>query len=134
MRGHSSLTEKYQILDSVLPNYRKLSDAPSRLPSGVRYDVDHPAGLSEADQGWLEAERKRLYKAIDELGRVWLVPNPVAWPRAVETVYGSKFPGAVVLRPPPRKLALSAEQARAQASLAVGRVAADGDDGFGDSW
>lgn len=130
------------ILDAVLPNYRKVSQAPARLPSGVVYDLRDRGRMTEADWKWLQAEQDKRYKAIDELGRVWLVQNPVVRPWALQALKQGgvldrvgQDRGQVFVRHAPPKLALTPEQARAQASLVAARGdPGDGGDGFGADW
>lgn len=59
--------DKRKIIEQVLPEYTKISKAPTRPPEGVNYET------------WAAEERKVRYKAVDENGNVYLIQNPAVW-------------------------------------------------------
>lgn len=92
------------ILDSILPEYKKLSEAP-----GLR-DLEAEADRKKIPLAEiLKAERARRYKAIDSYGTVFLVANPTAWESFTEVMGSYTYKG--VKRPTP-EIALSAKQAK----------------------
>lgn len=60
----------YAILDSCLPEYEKISEAPS---------VEPPFTDDEARTLWLLEEKNKLYKAVDGAGNIVLISNPLVW-------------------------------------------------------
>lgn len=61
-------------LDSVFPNYRKISEAPTVQ------ELEEEAKVYGLDlTHHLERERHRLYKSQDKWGNIWLIQNPSVW-------------------------------------------------------
>lgn len=110
--------DRRAIIDEVLPEYKKLKDAPSRVE-------DLPGYSSEFTPGQLDSfrivaiaqERKRRYKSVDLEGNIYLVGNP--WARVIET----RKDGRVwVLYPQPVQVMTYAEAKREAARLAKARA------------
>lgn len=91
-------------LNSILPEYKKISEAP-----GLRQLEEESERLKLPLFKLLEAEAKKLYKAADVHGGVWLVVNPAAWKAYEETRGSLRYVG--VKRPLPKQ-ALTAKQAK----------------------
>lgn len=107
--------ELMRILDSVLPEFKKLSEAPTSLPEGVYYN-DHPdlpegSRMTDADWAWVLEERKKRYKTIDALGNVYLSMNPLVYPRKyVRASENGRW--VMTVARPPRELVIKAGDGR----------------------
>ena len=91
--------DKREILDDVLPEYPKISKAPRSLfdfPEVEEIKGD-PKALDAFEDRKRAEEAGKKYKAVDERGNVYLVPNP--WG------YEPREPGRKpVPRPEPEKV------------------------------
>lgn len=91
------------VLDSTLPDYPKLSEAPRQPPPGIIYD-DRPSlpsslRMTAEDWAWVETERAKRYKDIDRSGSVFLVMNPLVWPRRYKMNSYGGWDMAIVQQP-----------------------------------
>ncbi len=89
------------ILDAVLPEYKRISEAPSFS------DCEH----------YLANERERRYKSTDSRGNIYLVYNPAAWREEVTLA------GQVVKIRPPAELVMTAEEAGSEARVKTKKLA-----------
>jgi hypothetical protein len=71
---------KSNVLDKILPEYKKISEAPTFL-----------------DDSQIEYERTIRYKSIDSDGDIYLIANPAAWIRRKDLEKRS-----IVYRPAPQ--------------------------------
>ena len=106
--------ERRAILDKVLPGYKKIKDAPSRIEDLPGYSPDlTPEELDSFRIVAMAEERKRRYKSVDQEGNIYLVGNP--WARVIET----REDGTVwVVYPKPVQIMTYAEAKREAARLA----------------
>lgn len=98
------------ILDSVLLEHKKISEAPNTFPDGIDYDIRKP--LRDEDKAWIGAEQRRRYKALGTGGEVYLIMNPLVWPRFLKD-------GQVFYHRPKPKLIYTKSQARDAASETI---------------
>lgn len=109
-------TDEISILDQILPEYKKISEAPSAFPSGIDYDWRNGKPLTYEDKAFIEAEQKKRYKAQDASGSVYLIMNPLVWPRKL------RADGTFYLyRPKPQRM-FTKRQAQDEAQNAPLRV------------
>ena len=112
MSYRSSLPDKRAILDQVLPEYRKISDAPANLEELPGYHCNFSDEKFEHFKlKAIDEERSKKYKAVDEYGNIYLVANP--WACHIET----REDGTLwVIHPPPKRVMTYAEAKRKAAS------------------
>ncbi|MEM9358650.1 MAG: hypothetical protein AAGB04_20920 [Pseudomonadota bacterium] len=100
--------DKWSILDYVLPEYQKITEAPLRLEEMPGYSSKY--SIVERERFKLKAlalERNRRYKAMDADGNIYLVGNP--WARRLET----REDGSVwIVHPKPRRIMTYAQAKR----------------------
>lgn len=76
-------TDKRWVLDYVLPEYQKVTEAPLRFEDVPGFSPHFtPSKLRAFCERVISDERARRYKAVDGDGNVYLVANP--WTRHVE--------------------------------------------------
>lgn len=97
------------ILDQLLPEYQKISQAPSscwQIPKQPGKDF-----ITNEDDllAWKAEESRKLYKAVDNDGNVYLIQNPYTWGHWVDPESNG---GKVTIRGH-RELVYTASQARA---------------------
>ena len=106
--------DKWSIIDHVLPDYHKISEAPLNLEEVPGYSQEFSlVELERFKAKALAAERARRYKVMDADGNIYLVGNP--WARQLET----REDGTVwVVHPKPRRIMTYAQAKR----VAVRRI------------
>lgn len=68
------ITSKKVDLDTVYPEYRKISEAPTLA------DLEDESEIYARDLDYLiQKERDTLYKSQDKWGNIWLIQNPAVW-------------------------------------------------------
>ena len=109
-----SSIDRWSILEHVLPEYQKITEAPLSLEEVSGYSKEFSILERERFKlAALAAERKRRYKAMDGDGDIYLVGNP--WAKRLKT----REDGTVwVVRPKPRKIMTYAQAKR----VAVRRI------------
>lgn len=111
MRFAESMADKWAVLDQVLPEYQKLTEAPTSVEELPGYSSDFSAEAFDAFKAKAMAEeRLRRYKGMDAHGNILFVDNP--WARQIET----REDGTCwVVRPRPH-FVMSYEEAKRQAT------------------
>jgi hypothetical protein len=103
-----------EILDVVLFEYRKISQAPSRHQLEERADAEKlPA------EEIFNEEKKKRYKAIDlSSGNIYLIVNPAVWPQEItHELIGKNADGTekteeiVWVKQPPKKFVMTYAEA-----------------------
>ena len=85
MYGSRERASSAEILDRILMDNRKVTDAPSRVEIERRAE-ELRISVPEA----YERERAQRYKAVDSLGNVFLIMNPAAWDLRAGTYHRPK--------------------------------------------
>lgn len=114
MNYRSNVIDRRAIIDEVLPEHKKISEAPSRVEDLPGYSAEFTP--EERDSFRLVAmaqERRRRYKSVDLEGNIYLVGNP--WARVIETRQDGT---CWVLYPKPLKIFTYAEAKQEAARLA----------------
>lgn len=100
------LDELRNLLKAVLPEYRRVSEAPS-----INFIRDEEDKKGVTPGTFQMAEAKKLYKSIDADGSVFLVQNPAVWKCINEGNGNFTF-----TRPEPKKV-FTYEQARSESGM-----------------
>lgn len=118
MSDRFKLIDRRAIIDQVLPEYKKVTEAPSRVEDLPGYFSDFtPEELDSFRLVAMAEERKRRYKSVDLEGNIYLVGNP--WARVIET----RKDGTVwVVYPKPVQVMTYAEAKREATRLAKARA------------
>lgn len=98
--GRPKPEDKKRVFESVLLDYKPISAAPGGPPNEVVKN-------QEALDAWWRRERSQIYKAMDDHGNIYLIPNPIC--REVVYVKGLQ-PGQVAQKQIPKMSFAQAEK------------------------
>ena len=83
MSAYRVVHDRRSIIDQVLPEYEKITDAPLRIEDVPGYSEEFSdEEYSDFAARAIAEERAKLYKAVDADGNIYLVANP--WTRHIE--------------------------------------------------
>lgn len=89
-----TIEELREALKNVLPEIPTVGEMPKSVCDAPGwFEINDPAERDRAEDRFRYGEGRKVYKAVDKDGVVWLVTNPMTWERR----------GDVVVRPRPKR-------------------------------